>query len=246
MCGMKKLIGAAIAAGATIAGAGMAQAGEISANVALTSDYVFRGVSLSGEDPTVQGGFDYTEDFWYAGVWASGLGSAGGSEFDLYAGITPTTGPVSWDLGVIGYFYPGADDDGTEFDYYELMAGASINPTEPLTLGAAIYFAPENYGETGEALYYEANAEYAFSDVLKFGGAIGQQSIDDVDGPGGASVDDEYMTWNIGATYAIHGFEVDLRYHEADINAGDEIALADYASEDAAEGRAVLTISREL
>lgn len=243
---MKKMIGAAIAAGATIAGAGIANA-EVSANVALTTDYVFRGVSLSGEDPAIQGGFDWNNDQFYAGTWGSSLGSAGTSmELDLYAGWTPSTGPVSWDLGVIGYFYPGADDAGAEFDYYEGKLAATINPVEPLTLGASLYYSPENFGQTGTAVYYEVNAAYAFNDSLKVTGAVGQQSIDDVDGPGGANVDDQYVTWNVGVTHAFHGFELDLRYHQADIGNNDPIALAGYATANAAEGRAVLTISREL
>jgi uncharacterized protein (TIGR02001 family) len=244
---MKKLIGAAIAASATVAGVGIANAGEISANVAFTSDYVFRGVSLSGEDPAVQGGVDWTSDQFYVGTWGSSLGSAGTSmELDLYAGWTPSTGPVSWDLGLIGYFYPGADDAGAEFDYYEGKLAASFHPVESGTLGAAVYYSPENFGETGNAVYYEVNGEYDFNDAWKVTGAIGQQSIDDVDGPGGANVDDDYMTWNLGVTHAFHGFEIDLRYTEADIDDSDPIALAGYASEATAEGRGVITISREL
>lgn len=244
---MKKIIGLAIFAGASLAGAGAANA-EVSANVALTSDYVFRGVSLSGEDPAVQGGFDYSNDFWYAGVWASSLAASEGasSELDLYAGITPSTGPVNWDLGLVSYWYPGADDDGTEFDYVEGKIAASVDVTDALTLGAAFYYSPENFGETGEAIYYEANVSYEFNDALKITGAVGSQSIDDVDGPGGANLDDDYVTWNVGVTHAFHGFEIDLRYHEADIGANDPIALAGYATEQNAEGRFVLTVSREL
>lgn len=243
---MRKLIGVAVAAGATIIGAGAANA-EVSANVAITSDYVFRGVSLSGEDPAIQGGFDWSNDQWYAGVWGSSLGSAGSSsEFDLYAGFTPTTGPLTWDLGIIGYFYPGADDDGTEFDYFEGKVGASMSLTDQLEVGGEVYYSPENFGETGEAFYYEVNASYAVNDRFALSGAFGNQSIDDVDGPGGADVDDDYNTWNIGGTFAMHGFEVDLRYHQADIDAGDPIDAAGFATEAAAEGRGVITISRAL
>ncbi|RLA37810.1 MAG: hypothetical protein DRR03_01810 [Gammaproteobacteria bacterium] len=35
---------------------------EIAANVALTSDYVWRGVSQTNEDPAILGGFDYEHD----------------------------------------------------------------------------------------------------------------------------------------------------------------------------------------
>jgi uncharacterized protein (TIGR02001 family) len=42
-----------------------------SANVALTSDYVFRGVSQTDEDPAIQGGFDVSHDSGlYIGTWA--------------------------------------------------------------------------------------------------------------------------------------------------------------------------------
>lgn len=243
---MKKIIGVAMLAGAAMSGAAHA---EVSGNIALVSDYVFRGVSLSGEDPTVQGGFDWSspDEMFYAGVWGSGLGSAGSSmELDVYGGWTPTTGPVSWDLGLIGYFYPGADDDGADFDYFEAMAAPSINPTDALTLGAALYYSPENFGETGEALYLEINADYAFTDRFSVSGAFGNQSIDDVDGPGGASDEDDYNTWNIGGTYALHGFTLDLRYSDTDIDSSDPIAVAGYASPDASDGRVTFSIGREL
>jgi uncharacterized protein (TIGR02001 family) len=244
---MKKIIGMAMLASAAVVGTtGVASAeGAFSANVALTSDYVFRGVSLTGGDPAIQGGFDYTQGIFYAGAWGSSLTS--GMELDLYAGVTPTVGAVNLDFGVVGYFYPGADDDGAEFDYFEVSAAANTDLSEQFNVGANVFYSPENYGETGSALYYEANATFTASDALNFSAAIGQQQIDDVDGPGGgADLDDDYTTWNAGGTFAAHGFEVDLRYHQADIDATDPIALSGFASEDNADGRVVLTLSREL
>ena len=48
---------------------------EFSANVALSTDYRFRGISQTTEDPALSGGFDYsyTPFGFYAGVWASNL-----------------------------------------------------------------------------------------------------------------------------------------------------------------------------
>ena len=98
-----------------------------SANVALTTDYVFRGFSQTAEGPAVQGGYDLTCGIFYAGVWASSLdwGDAGdvlrwpimrpltptsrydaSIEMDWYLGIKPVTGRITWDLGVIYYSYP--------------------------------------------------------------------------------------------------------------------------------------------
>src|SRR5690554_1963715 len=117
MKAMKKLIGAAMLAGATVAGASVAATGvasaetSVSGNVALTSNYVWRGVQQSSGNPAIQGGFDLESDMFYAGVWGSSVefdGAVASSELDLYAGFTPSLGPLSLDLGVISYFYPGA------------------------------------------------------------------------------------------------------------------------------------------
>ncbi|MBL8547909.1 MAG: hypothetical protein JNL81_15695 [Hyphomonadaceae bacterium] len=236
---MKKIIGLAILA--TAASAGIASAeGTVSANVSLTSDYVFRGVSLSDNGPAIQGGFDYEAEAWYAGVWGSSLSD--GMEIDVYAGITPSTGPIDWDLGVIGYFYPGADDDGAEFDYAELKVGASHDFSDQLTLGAAAFYAPENYGDTGDALYLELNGAYAMSDALAFTAAYGNQNIEEPNGP---DTEDDYNTWNVGGTYATHGFEIDLRYHDTDINAGSDIEAYTFG-ESSYDSAFVVTIGREL
>ena len=48
-----------------------------SANVALTTEYVFRGFSQTSQGPAVQGGYDLTCGIFYAGVWASSLDFAG-------------------------------------------------------------------------------------------------------------------------------------------------------------------------
>jgi len=227
-----------------VAGAGVAQA-DVSASVTLTSDYVFRGLSLSGEDPAIQGSFDYESGMFYAGVWGTSLGSGGTSmEMDLYAGVTPMIGPVQLDLGVVGYFYPGADDDAAEFDFWELAAAGSVEVAPRFTLGAALNYSPDNYGETGEALYYEGNVKFSPSDALVFSAALGNYTIDDVNGPLPGSTSDDYTTWNIGGTYALHGFEFDLRYHEADISAGDPMAT--FAPPQIADGRVVFSISRSL
>jgi uncharacterized protein (TIGR02001 family) len=239
---MSKLFGlAAVASAVTIAGAGAANA-EVTANVALTTDYVFRGISLS-DGAAIQGGFDVSEDLWYAGVWASNV--VEGMELDLYAGFTPTTGPVEWDLGLIGYFYPGADDDGAEFDYVELMAAGSFTITEQFSAGGAVFWAPENFGDTGEAIYLEINGEFTVNDQLAFSAAFGNQSIEDPDGGPGGAEEDDYNTWNIGGAYALHGFELDLRYHDTDIDAGSDIENYTYGP-DSYDSTVVFTVKREL
>ncbi len=240
---MKKLIGAAIAAGATVAGAGVAHA-EITANLQATTDYVFRGVSLNDNGPAFQGGIDWSNDHFYLGTWGSTV--VDGIEVDVYAGWTPTTGPVSWDLGVITYNYPGAHDDpDAEFDYYELKAAASMDVMEHVNVGAALYYSPDNYGGTGEATYWEINGTYTLNDALNFTAAFGNQEIEDPDGPGPITSSDSYNTWNIGATYSWYGFDLDLRYHDTDIEAGSDIEAYTYGPSSYDAG-VTFTIKREI
>lgn len=232
---------AMLAGAATFASAGAANA-EVTANIALTSDYVFRGVSLS-DGPAIQGGFDITNELWYAGVWGSSV--IEGLELDLYAGFTPTTGPVEWDLALIAYFYPDAADADAEFDYIELKAGGSFSLTEQLSLGGAVYWAPENYGDTGEAVYLEANSEFRVNDALMFSGAFGNQSVERPDGPIGLAGEDDYNTWNVGGALAFHGFQFDLRYHDTDIDEGSDIENYTFGPS-SYDATLVFTVSREL
>ena len=86
-------------------------------NLGATSDYVFRGISQTDNDPTIQGGVDFGYGILYAGVWASGLDFGGAFydgakvEIDWYGGIKPTwnspLGTMNLDFGVIYYSYPG-------------------------------------------------------------------------------------------------------------------------------------------
>ncbi len=114
----KKLLTAAVTT-ALMAGFGSTQVlaaddFEISGNIALTSDYRFRGISQSNEDPAVQGGFDVGfEPGFYLGTWASSIdfgdsdndtGSYGTLEVDYYGGWR---GPIGdSDFGIdVGYAY---------------------------------------------------------------------------------------------------------------------------------------------
>ncbi|MBX9926895.1 MAG: TorF family putative porin [Hyphomicrobiaceae bacterium] len=75
---MSKLLSGLVVAAALAAGSTGALADEPpkfgwSFNIAGTTDYVFRGISQTSEDPTVQAAVDFSYGMFYTGVWASGL-----------------------------------------------------------------------------------------------------------------------------------------------------------------------------
>lgn len=92
-------LGRAVALLATaLTGAG-ARAGDetpihsFSANVALTTNYIFRGISQTDDGPAIQGGFDYeyTPLGFYIGVWASNVDSSTGRAILVDPTATPPT-----------------------------------------------------------------------------------------------------------------------------------------------------------
>lgn len=216
---MKNLLVIGVIAAAAAAAPAFAQDGlKITGNVALATDYTFRGVSQTDENPAIQGGLDLTAGSFYVSTWASSVnfGSGGANmELDILAGFKTDTGPVKWDLGVMTYLYPGAEDDGAEFDYWEVYAKPSIALSDTATLGAAVHWSPEFTGESGDGLYYEVNGALALSDMLSVSGAIGQQQVDQA---GFFAGDDQYTTWNIGGTYSALGLGFDLRYVGTDVD----------------------------
>lgn len=122
---------------AAIAAPLAAQAAEsphsLSANVGMTSDYIFRGISQTGGDPAIQGGLDYThKSGFYLGTWGSNVGwiedfqgyASGNVEIDLYGGFRNSIGKTdfTYDLGVIQYFYPGERAGAVDADTTELYA----------------------------------------------------------------------------------------------------------------------------
>ncbi len=228
-------------------------------NLAGTSDYVFRGISQTDNDPTIQGGFDVAYGIFYAGGWASGVDFGGPppagvgldaqAEIDWYGGIKPTWnspfGPMDLDFGVIYYTYPGADDTLAELNYVEFKAAYSWSPLHPkLTTGAVVYYSPDYFAETGSVWTLESVAAFEFPQVAMFtptlNGVIGWQKGDANDGyfVNVNGTDDEYYYWNVGLALGVENITFDFRYWDSNIG-GDAGGLC--AGENFCDSRFVFT-----
>jgi uncharacterized protein (TIGR02001 family) len=213
----------------------------LSANVALTSDYVFRGMSQTQEGPAVQGGFDATCGMFYVGVWASSLdwGTVGGNtaasiEMDWYGGVKFTTGKIAWDLGVIYYSYPNAASNlgtpaGRDPNYVELKVNASGEIWKGGTLGGTVFYSPDYQYETGAVWTFEGSFSQTLPTIMgritpTFSALIGYQVSDDDKTAYIANVtgdDNKYLYWNAGVTFALDkNWSVDVRYWDTNISSG--------------------------
>ena len=207
-----KIALAATVASFAMAGAAAAQDSSptFTFNVGANNDYVFRGISQTDEDPSVFGGVDASfMDIGYAGAWLSNVDFGNGTnfEYDLYAGVKPVVGAVTFDLAVIFYGYAGSPN-GSNQDYFEGKIAASV-PAGPVTLGAALFYSPEFFGKTGDAVYTEVNFSTAIPDSkFTVNGALGYQQVQ-------GNLD--YATWNVGVGYAFTDtLSADIRYHDTD------------------------------
>jgi len=233
------LSGAALADGYEYEGKAMAAPEEgrkftYSFGLAGTSDYVFRGISQTDNDPTIQGSIDIGYGMFYAGVWGSGLapGFGANAEYDWYGGIKPSwdthtfLGKIDFDFGVIYYTYPSAADAGAEFDYVEFKAGYSSSFWSFLipgvTSGTTVYYTPENFGETGEVWTVESAYAWEGHEIRgitpTIGGVFGAVYGDlsegyNVNGFG----EDTYYYWNAGLALAVGNITFDFRYWDTDI-----------------------------
>ncbi len=94
---------------------------EVTANIGMVNDYIFRGVYQ--EEASAFAGIDYaSENGFYVGTWGADVGD--GLETDLYFGYGGETGMVSWGVGYTGYFYTDDFDD----TYQELNLSLAAGP----------------------------------------------------------------------------------------------------------------------
>ncbi len=222
----KKVLTAALSA-TLLAGASIgAQAEtEISANVALTSDYKFRGISQSNEDIAIQGGFDIGfENGIYIGTWGSSVdfdfssadgGFNGSLELDYYAGFASDLGDSGFaiDVGYLYYDYPG--DDGDEGDYQEIYGSLSFHD---LTFGAA--YSDDYYGETGDFKYYYADYSLGVAENISVDFHVG---YNDLEKNGGflATDEDSYIDYSVGITASWLAVDWTLAYVGTDLDEED-------------------------
>jgi len=142
----------------------------ITANVTVTNDYRYRGISQSNFKPAIQGGFDYAhESGFYIGNWNSSIswigdangpaGAVGGKttpgtsvsapiEMDFYAGFKKELIGAGFasDIGVLQYYYPttGAYNTGSPATFVNPNT-TEIYAAQNFTFGALTGFVKFSY-----------------------------------------------------------------------------------------------------
>jgi uncharacterized protein (TIGR02001 family) len=241
---MQKTLIAAALASALAVPAFTAQAEEpasphtFTGNVGLFSQYVFRGISQTNEDPALQGGFDYSHaSGFYLGIWASNISwlkdapagvdpaySSSSAEVDVYGGYRGAFGEsgVGYDVGLLQYIYPGDRNPGiTKADTLEAYAAVSwsfLSAKYSYSLGDT--FGVNNSSGTW---YLDLSANYPITEALTLNLHYG---IQDFSGSNAGVKNDDiasYEDWKIGLSYALpQGFTVGAFYTDTSMNTTEQ------------------------
>jgi uncharacterized protein (TIGR02001 family) len=205
---------------------------EITGTVTATSDYDFRGITQSAQDPALQGSVDYAhESGLYAGIWASNVdfGDDAEVEVDYYGGYSGGE-DVSYDVGYVWYSYPGSDDVAN-YDYGEIYGELGWN-----WLSGKVWYSPDYVSSGDSAFYYEANGAFELPANFGLSAHVGYSDGDYWD----AVNDGGYMDWSVGVSYTLGHFDFGLKWID-----GSDLEAADGTPDDilSSEARAVLSIS---
>jgi uncharacterized protein (TIGR02001 family) len=126
----------------------------VSGSAAVVSQYRFRGLSQSNNQPVIQGSITVSHSSgFYVSAWGSSASSdnyndspidIGGTEIDVYGGFAKEVGAgVKVDVGVYGYIYPGSSNinGGISGNYVEVY-GSLSKSLGPVSAKAGVYYAP--------------------------------------------------------------------------------------------------------
>jgi uncharacterized protein (TIGR02001 family) len=203
--------------GLALAGLSTMASAEFSGNVALTTDYVWRGISQTDQDPAIQGGFDYEHESGFSiGTWASNVefGDDTNMELDVYGGYGTEFEGIGLSVGYIAYNY----SNGDQWDFDEVNIGASYGIFSAM-------ISTDLDDDIGT--YYEAALDFEVGDGFGIGLHIGEYDLDNAG---------DVTDWSIGVSKEYGGFGFGLTYHDT-----DEHSLGNIYEE-----RVVFTVSKSL
>lgn len=229
---------------ALLAGTAAAQA-EWSANVAMTTDYVWRGSSQSDEGPAIQGGFDWGhESGFYAGTWASNVDwddetptSDGASvEWDIYAGIGGEFGNgIGWDVGVIRYMYPNSTPD---YDWNEIYGSLSYAFNDTVSASFSIAHSSDALATSEDGTYFNVGVDVALPQEFGLSFAVGHYDFDNEP----MSFTD-YTDYKLALSKSYAGFDFELAYTDTN---DDDWFTSGIDGDEYSDSRVFLTVSKSL
>jgi uncharacterized protein (TIGR02001 family) len=206
----------------------------LSGSAAFTTDYMFRSISNTNQEPAVQPEFDLTYGIFWAYMWGSNTAFGENIEIDYGGGISPKWRNITFTIGGLEYTYPGDND----IDYFELKTGATW-AKGAWSIGVTNYWSPDNFQTFGNSDAIEGTIGYAFAGKIwnffspSISGTFGHQSYEDIA--------HDYNYWNAGLTLGfLSHWSADVRYYDTDYSETE--CFVNSGNRNACDARAVGTI----
>jgi len=200
-----------------------------------TSDFVFRGLSLTRGKPAAQASIDveFPKEFYVGAFVATCDPNPGPSppvELDIWAGrYWNLSEKFSADLRLSQYTYP---EDPRRITYNRTEITGTLGYRNQLFV-AAIY-SPNTHAVASSPGYHEGNAwalevsgRYPFNERFAISAGLGNYDLQDV-------YKDSYQYWNVTLTATLKPFELQLAYlgvsdnaeeHFQEDSVGDRVAF---------------------
>lgn len=188
------------------------EAFTITGGATVVSDYRFRGFSQTGEEPTIQGTFTLThESGFYAGVWGSGISFNNGTEIDVYVGFAKEVASgLTADVGITGYFYPGASNTSVYEPYFALTGTVG-----PATIKGGVAWAWGGQDSLGDdsAVYLYTDAAVGIPETpVKLKAHLGYAKSDSFLG----GLDGEVLDYSVGIDFSWKALTLGVSYVNTD------------------------------
>lgn len=203
----------------TLAG-GVAQALDLSGNVGLASNYMWRGVTQTDDQAAISGGLDLGTDLGiYVGTWMSNVDFGGdkGYELDLYGGYAHEWGNFGLDVGAIYYAYPTLDSKDNQLDFSEGYVGASYAINDNVSVGGQVAYTWWARAENGDKnLYYAGNVDFVIPVLTGIDSSVyvGRYEFDD------SSFAKSYVHWGASIGKSTDYGDFALAYDQTDNDEG--------------------------
>jgi uncharacterized protein (TIGR02001 family) len=231
----------------------------VTANVALVSNYLYRGISQTGGKPAIQGGFDYAHaSGFYAGAWGSSISwigdariaSSAGLELDTYLGFKNAFATdYSYDVGFLRYNYPGVYAPGaTKADtneIYGLIGWKWLTLKYSRALGDT--FGVSNASGTN---YIDLSGSYTIDSAgVTLGAHYGKQTYKGTtaDALKAVGADPTYSDYKLSVSKDFSGYAIGLAYSSTNakksVGQFYNVGMADGSNIDLGKGTAVLSVT---
>lgn len=202
-------------------------------NVTLSTDYRFRGVSQTSNNPAIQGAINFNhESGTYASLWASNVSGNSTAEIDGVLGYATKLNLIpnrdmTLDVGYIRYMYAGSGDSApgsNQPDYNELFGRLSVagSVIKEDNLMVGVNYSNDYFNKSDNFWYLSANytapiTDTGFGLVAGIGYNLFKNSSMLNRALGTTSNDDSYIDYKLGTSFGVQGLTTELAWVDTNL-----------------------------